>query len=182
MRRVRTGSARWLETGGGPLMLLAVLLAVSPAARCDWTLTSRSDLTRSGEVRVAYSRNDAGYTLEIYRDSDNAVRSRFTLPDGLLAFAGGTCPTYQIDRGTPINRSINAAPCLTNGSWSELVLGYVSDNHIASSSLLAVMNGINIVFRFKLDNGDYRSTQFSLQGSKHAMIEVFGENISIGPN
>jgi len=181
MRRGRTGSGWWLETGGS-LMLLAVLLAVSPDARCEWTVTSRNDLTRSGEVRVASTRNDAGYTLEIYRDSDNAVRSRFTLPDGLLAFAGGTCPTYQIDRGTPINRSVNAAPCLTNGSWSELVLGYVTDNHIASSSLLAVMNGINIVFRFKLENGDYRSTQFSLQGSKRALIEVFGENISISSN
>lgn len=165
---------------GRALLVLAVLITVSPAARCEWSVETRSNVSRVGETRVAYTENDAGYSMEIYRDASDAVRSRFSLPGGMLAFASGTCPTYQIDRGMPANRSINDAPCLTANRWAEFVLGYISGSHIASSRLLAIMNGITIVFRFKLENGDYRSTQFSLQGSKRAMTEVFGEEVSVG--
>ena len=108
------------------------------------------------------------------------MRSRFSLPGQLLSFADGVCPTYQIDRGAPVNRSINDALCLASSNWAEFILGHVDDNHVASSSLLAIMNGISIVFRFKLEDGDYRRTEFSLQGSKRAMSSVFGEDISIG--
>jgi len=165
---------------GNTLLLLAVLLAASPAARCEWTVATRSDVSRVGETQVAYTENGEGYSMEIYRDAADAVRSRFALPGGMLAFASGTCPTYQIDRGMPANHSINDAPCLTADQWAEFVLGYVNGKHIASSPLLAIMNGITIVYRFRLENGDYRSTQFSLQGSKRAMTEVFGEEVSVG--
>lgn len=158
------------------------LLLLPQAARSEWTVSRLADVEQAGETMVAHTQNEAGYTLEIYLDSSKAVRGRLTLPGQLLAFADHACPTYQIDRGAPKNRSSNNAPCLSAGKWSEFIFGYIEDSHIASSSLLAIMNGINIVFRFKLENGDYRSTGFSLQGSKRALTSVLGEDISVRPD
>lgn len=165
-------------------LIVAWLILASAAvnARAEWTVANLSDIDQKQETLVAYTKNDQGYTLEIYRDSVNAVRGRFTLAGGLLRFAERTCPTYQIDRGAPINRSINDATCLSSGGWAEFILGYIENNRIASSSLLSIMNGINIVFRFRLENGDYRTTGFSLDGSKRALTTVLGENVAVGPN
>jgi len=140
------------------------------------------DIKPGEETQVAYAENEEGYRLEIYRSPVDAVRGRFTLAGELVAFAEGSCATYQIDRGTPGNRSIDGAPCLSRDRWSEYILGRIENNHIASSSLLAIMNGINVVFRFKLESGDYRTTSFSLRGSKRALNSVLGEDVNVGPD
>lgn len=165
------------------LFAMLLVLSLSPGeARPEWTVAELEDIKPGEEAQVAFTENEEGYSLEIYRDSINAVRGRFTLAGELLGFAERDCATYQIDRGVPRNRSVNNAPCLSTDKWSEYILGYIENNHIASSPLLAIMNGINIVFRFKLENGDYRTTSFSLQGSKRALTEVLGENVNVGPD
>jgi hypothetical protein len=97
----------------------------------------------------------------------------------LTSLDGRTCPTFQIDRGPAVNRSVNNAPCLQTGQWAEFVLGYVSDKQIISPRLLSFLNGNNIVFRFRLGGGDYRDTQFSLLGSKRSMTEAIGADIAV---
>lgn len=165
------------------LSVLLTLCFVMPlVARAEWTVANLSDVDDTEQTQVAYTENSEGYSLEIYRDSSNVVRGRFTLAGDLLEFVEDSCPTYQIDRGMPTNRSINNASCLSSDKWAEFILGYIDNKHIASSSLLAIMNGINIVFRFRLQNGDYRSTSFSLQGSKRALTAVLGGEITVGSN
>ena len=95
---------------------------------------------------VAYVINDEGYTLEIYKDSVFAIRGRFTIWDRILEFQQQNCPTYQIDRGTQSNTSVSGAPCLSTNTWVEFIFGYIRDNQVISSPLLAIMNGINITF------------------------------------
>ena len=168
------------RTTGPARLLLAMLLLAPLPAYSAWNVIQHDDAAGAAATEMATTRNEAGYTLEIYRDTADAVRARLTLPGPLLSFADGVCPTYQIDRGAAVNRSVHDALCLAGPDWSEFVLGYVADGHVASSSLLAIMNGITIVFRFKLENGDYRRTEFSLQGSKRALSSALGEDISIG--
>ena len=128
---------------------------------------------------VAFTRNEDGYALEIYKDSVNAIRSRFTVRDGLLVLTDKSCPTWQIDRNKASNRSVNEAPCLSNAHWAEFVLGYIEDSRVASQPLLSIMNGINITYRFRLQSGDYRETSFSLAGSKRALTEAIGTNVAV---
>lgn len=178
---VPNAGMRWHRGRAAGWVLMAVALALPLKARCEWLAAKRNDVSRGGETEVAVTRNNDGFSLEIYRDASNTVYGRFTLPGHLLIIADGTCPTYQIDRGAPVNRSVNGDPCLVGGNWAEYTLGHVDNFRVDSSSLLAIMNGIAIAFRFKLENGDYRSTEFSLQGSKRAIISALGEDISIGP-
>ena len=158
--------------------LMAAGLLFFAQTSAEWKVVSQqegSDTTTT----IARTGNDDGYTLEIYRDNVGAVRSRFTLRDGLLRLADRSCPTYQIDRAPSINRSVNQAPCLSTDRWAEYILGYVVDSRVESRLLLSLMNGININFRFRLASGDYRETQFSLLGSKRSMTAAVGADVSV---
>lgn len=167
-----------LMTGCSRLLLLAALF-VPTAVSAQWTVVTHRVSASEPETRIAQTTNPDGYTLEIYRDSSDAIRSRLTLKDGLIALADKSCPTYQIDRGQPRNRSINDAPCISSPLWAEFILGHVKDGKIESSTLHGLMVGINITFRFILANGDYRETRFSLAGSMRTMQTAFGQDIVV---
>ena len=157
-----------------------VLTSVIHPAAAQWSTIAHQEGTGNNPgTTVAYTINKDGYSLEIYIDSVNAVRSRFSLPEGMLAFTDKFCPSYQIDRGTPVNRSINDAPCISSSQWVEYIVGHADARGISSSTLLALMNGISITFLFKLSNQDYRQTSFSLQGSKRAMTSAFGDDMTV---
>lgn len=161
---------------------LALTFLLTPASvLAEWKVITHTDTNNNSETQVAYSQNEEGYSLEIYKDSVGAIRTRFSLNSALDIFAKRSCPTYQIDSRLLDNRSINDAPCLTNLAWSEFVLGYISSTTVNSARLNALMNGSKVTFRFMLDNGSYKETQFSLAGSKRATLSVLGTNITISP-
>ena len=161
----------------GPVLFLVLGLIVFPSSAADWNIVTHSDLDTNVITSVAIVENDQGYSLEIYKDSVDAVRARFTIAPGLLRFPENFCPTFQIDRGVARNRSINDAPCLSGNNWSEFILGYVVNGAVQSRAISGLMNGVGLRFRFRLENGDYRETVFSLTGSKRAISTALGTGI-----
>lgn len=149
-------------------------LVCSPGSAAEWNIITHSDMDSNVTTSVAVVKNEQGYALEIYKDSVDAVRARFTLAQGLLRFPENFCPTFQIDKGPARNRSVNDAPCLSANNWSEFILGYVVEGSIESKTISGLMNGVGLRFRFMLENGDYRETLFSLIGSKRAMSTALG--------
>lgn len=163
-------------------VILYLLLVLPLSASAAWNVTKRSNPDTNAVTTTATTTNADGYTLEIYRDSIGAVRSRFTLRNGLLSLAEHNCPTYQVDKAVPVDRSANDTPCISNTHWAEFVLGYVKSNAIDSPRLLALMNGITITYRFHLAEGGYRETSFSLSGSKRSVLAAIGPNVSTKAN
>jgi len=164
------------------LLIVTVWMAVAayaPVAHAQWQVNENARSATGALIRTAYTHNEAGYSLEVYKDTAAAIRLRFSLANGLFGLIKEACPTYQIDNGTPANRSINDAPCLSGDTWAEFILGQINDNQIQSALLLSVLNGNTINFRFRLTNGDYRESTISLAGSKRSMTSVIGENISV---
>ena len=145
----------------------------------EWNTITHSDMDSNTTTSVAIIENDDGYTLEVYKDSVNAVRARFTLAKELISFPENFCPTFQIDNGQSKNRSINDAPCLADKTWAEFILGYVENGQVSSSAIAGIMNGVSLKLRFMLENGDYRETLFSLRGSKRAMSAALGAGVSV---
>ena len=160
-----------------PLVTLVLLTPARVAAQ--WDVVSVAGQNNEAATVIARTVNEGGYMLEIYRDAGDAIRARITLPGDLLALAPKSCPTYQIDKGAPRNRSINDAPCISRQGWAEFILGYANNGVVESSALRGMMLGINITFRFILANGDYRETMFSLAGSMRAMQTAFGQNLTV---
>lgn len=166
--------ARLLRHGLLPLPLL-LLPVVCPA---EWAVSRHEE---SG-IRIAHIVNAAGHRLEIYKDNVAAIRSRFSLGPGLDRLAARSCPTYQIDARRPDNRSVNEAPCLNRTIWGEYILGYVgADKRVVSAHLHDLVNGGTITFRYRLENGGYDQTRFSLAGSKRAIEEALGQDLTISP-
>ena len=161
------------------LLVTLCLLLMSLPTRAEWQTITHNDLDNNTLTSVAIVKNQDSYTFEIYRDSVDAIRARFTLSDNLLSFPGNFCPTFQIDAGIPRNDSINNAPCLSGATWAEFILGYVENDLLESSTVTGLMNGVNLKFRFMLANGDYRETLFSLVGSKRAVTAALGEDIIV---
>ena len=170
-----------LQSSSLALSLVLILLLSPFSVSAEWKIITHTDTNNETQTQVAFSENKDGYSLEIYKDSVGAIRTRFSLNTALDMFAKRTCPTYQIDTRLIDNRSINDAPCLTDMVWSEFVLGYVNNFNVTSAKLNALMNGSIVTFRFMLENGSYMETQFSLAGSKRATLSVLGNNITITP-
>lgn len=155
------------------------LLLMTGAAAAQWDVVNLPDDTGGTETAIATTTNADGYKLEMYRDAGGAIRGRFTLRPGLAQLDARSCPTFQIDRGPPLNRSFNNAPCVAAEQWAEFVLGYIADQRVVSPRLLSFLNGNGITFRFRLAGGDYRDTQFSLAGSKRSMTAAIGADVTV---
>ncbi len=161
--------------------ILLFIFCAPSLAIAEWHIISHANLNSDEKTQVAYTENKSGHSLEIYKDSVGAIRTRFTLNSKLNLFSNGICPTYQVDLTLVKNTSFNDAPCISNLNWSEFILGYITNNNITSLSLDALLNGNIVKFRYALDNGNYKETSFSLAGSKRATLKVIGNNIIINP-
>jgi len=155
------------------------LFLFTGSLHAEWLIIDKLNNGEQAETSIAYTENSDAFTLEIYRDNVDAIRCRFSKKDERLQLPERSCPTYQIDNGMPINRSMNNAPCLSDNKWAEYILGYIKGGHIISPTLLAIMNGNKIKLRYRTANLDYRETEFSLLGSKRVMNSAFGEDISV---
>lgn len=163
------------------ILFVLIILAAGyfPVASAQWQVNEDARADTVERIRTAFTHNEAGYSLEVYKDSVSAIRLRFSLGDGLLQFRQGSCPTYQVDNGTPANLSFNSEPCQTGDSWVEYILGSISGNQIKSNLLLSIMNGNTIIYRFQLETGDYRESSISLVGSKRSMSSIIGETMVV---
>ncbi len=159
--------------------IFIMLLLITPNASAEWSVMKHMDVDSSQQTLVAQTRNPEGYSLEIYRDGNNAIRARFSMGTTLDRLDGKNCPTHQVDKRSSDNRSINDAACIAHRRWAEYVLGYISGNEVTSSFLHNMMNGTTISYRFMLDPSGYAETTFSLAGSKRALLEALGSDLVV---
>ena len=159
------------------LMITVLLFAVPAVSSAEWTTVSHYSADGIA-TQTAHTGNKDGYTLEIYRDANNVIRTHFGM-NGSHRLDGKTCPTYQVDNRPAQNRSVNDAPCLSQTSWAEFILGYITDDHVTSTAMNNLLNGNTITFRFILQNSGYAETSFSLNGSKRVLMEVLGNDLVV---
>ena len=156
-----------------------ILLSLSAQLQAKWGVMSHTDTDSGLQTRVATIENEEGYKLEIYRDANDVIRTRFNIRDSYDLLAAKQCPTFQVDKRELSNRSINDAPCISQARWSEHVIGYITDEQVLSLPLHNLMNGNVIYYRFILQNGSYGETSFSLSGSKSVIYNSIGKDLSV---
>ena len=162
------------------LLLISVLLfSLSRPAMAEWNIVTHTNTDSNFKTMIAHTENAEGYTLEIYRDGNGAVRSRFSMNNNNNRLDSKLCPTYQVDSRPALNRSINDAACISHQKWAEFVLGYVIDNKVTSTLLHNIMNGNKISYRFSLDPYGYAETSFSLIGSKRTLTDALGHDVAV---
>lgn len=163
------------------LIIALAALSVATASQAQWQVVRETDAVSGAETPVAQVRNGQGYYLAIYRDGDGVVRARFALNDRLILLDEQSCPTYQIDERQPRNSSFNSESCMLQARSSEYVLGTIDNSQVVSRPLYELMNGSLINYRFRLKTGGYDQAQFSLSGSKRALVSVLGTELEVLP-
>jgi hypothetical protein len=169
----------WQACTPAQLFLALVICLLPLSASAQWKVNQRTISPSGTKGLVAHTENDAGYALEFYKDVDAAIRIRLNLPTSLSSLYAGSCPTYIIDQGKPDNRSYDASPCSGTAHRPEFITGHIENQTVKSDLLLQIMNGNSISFRFRLEQGDYRETSFSLAGSKRSMTTAIGKDIRV---
>jgi len=155
---------------------VALALFAAVPVYAQWTDVGSE---RAATEREAVVRSENTAEIRIWLDDTQALRMQFKLTPGLVAFAPQGCITIQVDDHEMLDLSAPAYECSADGASVELLLTQVEDNQLDSPLLLDLMNGRRVQLRYRLSHAGYQSAQFSLRGSKQALIDSLGEDIEI---
>lgn len=157
------------------VFFIGVLLAAPVMAQ--WRVTQETLPGTTNRIDVAVIENDSGHNLRLYKDDTQNVRGIFTIRDGFDTIDPGVCPTYRVDNREPQRVTFGEVRCRVLPKFAEFTLGKTGG--IDNRELRRMMNGSNIVLRYRLSGGNYRETKFTLRGSKYALTTAI-EDLYLG--
>lgn len=169
---VRTFSTR-LITG---LVLIGSALLAS-TANAQWRVAQETPSGMDRRIDIAIVENDSGHSLRLYSDADQNVRGIFTIRGGFDTIDPKGCPTYRVDEREPQHVAFDQDRCRVLPKQAEFSLGRTGFGR--NWQLHRIMNGDNIVFRYRLGGGNYRETVFTLRGSKYALTTAV-QDLEVG--
>ena len=162
----------------GHVLAIAIPLAC-PVASAQWHVVEDTPAGLASAINVAVVDNDSGHRVRVFRDATAVVRGEFSIGEGFRQLAADTCPTFHIDDNPPVAASNAEGPCRIDGSRATFELGEVRGEAIRADSLFWMMNGKRLVFLYRLERLGYHRTEFSLGGSKQALREALGHDVSV---
>jgi len=145
------------------------LMAMSSGVHAQWSTTSVDNTVNSPVDHGARVINDNGASLQIYQNSDQQLVSEFKLGQGLVNLDPVTCPTLQIDQVEPEDFNNHQHQCVINGDSAVFTLTQISEGQVDSKTFLELMNGSQLVIRYRLQGAGYGQQKFSLKGSKQVL-------------
>lgn len=147
------------------VLLAGVLL--SQAAAAQWRVGQETPAGIAKRIDVAIVENDSGHRLRIFSDDASNVRGIFEIGGGFETIDPGVCPTYRVDKRQPQRVTFEEGRCQILPKKAAFTLGRIFEGR--NDQLRRIMNGSNIVFRYRLGGGNYRETSFTLRGSMYAL-------------
>ena len=153
-------------------LLIACALHAT-AALAQWRVAQEAPSGGSFRIDVATIENDSGHILRLFNDESQNVRAIFTIRDGFDTIDPGVCPTYRVDQRQAKRVTFEGVDCRILPKQAEFTLGKVGQGR--NPDLHRIMNGSNIVFRYRLGGGNYRETSFTLRGSKYALTTAVAD-------
>lgn len=158
--------------------LLAGLFLWSGALPAQWQAVAAPD--QDGEASpFAVVGNPAGDRFEVHRQDDGTITGRLLLREGFETFHPEGCPTLVVDMTPPAGLADRNGPCRIDGHRAGFVFGTIAGDRIASTHLMRLMDGQQVVFRFHVDGRGYRETRFPLRNSKNALTELLGPGVAV---
>jgi len=156
-----------VTTRGPCIGLLLAGLLITHAAPAQWRVAQDTPEGSSARIDVAMVENESGHSLTLYRDDRQVVRGALTIRGGFDTIDPGACPTYRVDERAPNSVTFAGERCRILPKQARFTLGPAGEAR--NQQLRRIMNGSRLVFRYRLGNGTYRETAFTLRGSKYAL-------------
>ncbi len=157
-------------------VVTVALLLIQPAA-AQWRVGQETPVGGTKRIDVAVVENDSGHRLRIFSDDDRNVHGIFEIGEGFDTIDPGVCPTYRVDKREPRRVSVGEGRCQILPKQAAFTLGRTYEGR--NERLRRIMNGSNIVFRYRLGGGNYRETSFTLRGSMYALTTAV-EDLEVG--
>ena len=157
-------------------IFFAGVLLAGPAL-AQWRVAKEKPAGIGKSINVAMVGNDSGHSLRLFNGETQNVRGIFTIGDGFDTMDPGVCPTYRVDNREPRRVTFEEGRCRILPKQAEFTLGKTGQGR--NRKLHRIMNGSNIVFRYRLGGGNYRETRFTLRGSKYALTTAV-EDLEVG--
>ncbi|TFH47962.1 MAG: hypothetical protein E4H01_07255 [Lysobacterales bacterium] len=168
MNRSTVGVAASLFLAGALLTLPAV---------AQWRVAQETPPGAEHRIHVALIDNESGHHLRLFNDASQNVRGIFTIRDGFDTIDPGVCPTYRVDEREPMRVTFEKERCRILLKQVEFILEKTGE--VDNRELQQIMDGSNIIFRYRLVGGNYRETKFTLRGSKYALTTAV-EDLNLG--
>ena len=158
-----------------PRVLACVLAAgFAGAAPAQWRSVDLDGTGLRAEVR-----NDGGAVVHITLETEGRVIATFRLPQGLVSLDSRSCPTWQIDDNVAEAARDSERACEVDAGSARFPVGRVQDSRVRSPTLLRLMDGRELVVRYRLRHAGYGIARFSLRRSKQALSDVLGESVEV---
>lgn len=157
------------------LFFAGVLLTLPAVAQ--WRVAQETPAGAEHRIHVALIDNESGHQLRLFNDESQNVRGIFTIRDGFDTIDPGVCPTYRVDEREPRRVTFEDERCRILVKQVEFILEKTGE--VDNRELQRIMNGSNIIFRYRLAGGNYRETRFTLRGSKYALTTAV-EDLNLG--
>ena len=166
------------STMGRLIPLLAGLILCPAASQAQWQSVGVSG--GNGEAApLAVVGNPAGDRFEVRREDNDTITGHLVLREGFETFHPDHCPTLVVDMSPAVALAERNGPCLIDGPRAGFIFGAIAGNRIASTHLVRLMDGQQVVFRFHVDGKGYRETRFPLRNSKNALTELLGTEVAV---
>lgn len=170
---------------------LKLILFASTSSFADWQVKEETDLMTDRIRKIAYITNDSGHTISIYRISKNeSVWMNFNLSSSTFdQISSLQPPMFRIDQNEPhdlsrqkrsnessYNQKHGIQDYIWEPKWVNFLIWHGKEEEGLSTSLVQIMEGQSIVFRYYLSTGGYKDTRFTLQGAASTIAETIGIN------
>jgi hypothetical protein len=170
--RTAVSHTRWAF----PWLCLGLL---SSATLADWSVLEVPGAPDGPATKIALTESADGHRLEVFLGEQGAVYAYLVLPPGLQRFSEALCPTFQVDKRRSKSLHAYREGCDLDVQRARFPLGTVEEARIASPILAQLMYGDTVVFRYQLQHVGYAEATFSLQGSKQALAEAIGPEVTV---
>jgi hypothetical protein len=167
-------------------LLVFMLCFCAPSiALADWKVEKRVDPMTDEVKKTAVVKNELGHTFSIYRLSEGGpVWGNFALSEGMFDQVDWKKPPlYRIDKNEPEDLSrmkkmqdmgLGIHAYEWEPKWVNFLIWHGKEDEGIAKSLVQLMEGKTVVFRYYLSTGGYKDTSFSLKGAAPAIAEAIG--------
>ncbi|MGB1885408.1 MAG: hypothetical protein ACPHUF_16020 [Gammaproteobacteria bacterium] len=153
---------------------MALLLTAD--ADANWQAQS-AEGQRPSRAQV---RNADSEILALYRGPADELVLELTIKSP-QRLDGSSCPTFQIDKRRPQHHFAGGENCAVKGRTVRYVVASESRGEIESLVTYRLLNGNDVNFRYRTNDGKYHQSRFTLGRSKQAVRAALGGELSAAP-
>lgn len=166
------------------LLTLIFCFCIQSVATAEWTVETRIDAMTDEVKKTARVENELGHTFSVYRISEGgAVWGNFALSEGMYDQVDWQKPPlFRIDKNEPIDladireiqKMVGIKTYEWEPKWVNFQIWHGKEEEGIGKTLVQLMEGETVVFRYYLSTGGYKDTSFSLEGAASAIAEAIG--------